>query len=475
VTYAVVEEKIDAPQATGRFFFGRCVSVLLGALFLAWPALYNRFPLLYPDSMTYLDDGRLVARALFLNRFSDYYGVRSLIYSLGILPFHWNITVWPVVALQCLLVAWVVWLVVRSISPRRTAVHYLILMALLSLLTGLSWYADFIMPDVLGPVLYLCIYLLVFADLSRGERLTLYLIAWWAVTAHATHLLLAAGLCLLLALFVACDRKSRSLRWPGLGQTAAILTAAVLAQLALNGYLDGKPSLNGKRPPPYLTARIIADGPGRLYLESHCATPEWALCGHLRELSSDQDEFLWGPDGIYENATEAEKDRIQSEEMPFVRATLHSYPRAQFARSLSNFREQLQAFGVYGFDSSPWLLAEFDTVLPQARARYLGSLQARDRLPLELFSTLQFWTVLASLAGVALLMPRLWRRRTERLAGLTLVVFSIVVANAALTGILSVVDDRYGCRVIWMIPLLAGLFIMDWRERRHSSRFIGTP
>jgi len=328
---------------------------------------------------------------------------------------------------------------------------------------------------VLGPVLYLCIYLLVFADLSRGERLTLYLIAWWAVTAHATHLLLAAGLCLLLALFVACDRKSRSLRWPGLGQTAAILTAAVLAQLALNGYLDGKPSLNGKRPPPYLTARIIADGPGRLYLESHCATPEWALCGHLRELSSDQDEFLWGPDGIYENATEAEKDRIQSEEMPFVRATLHSYPRAQFARSLSNFREQLQAFGVYGFDSSPWLLAEFDTVLPQARARYLGSLQARDRLPLELFSTLQFWTVLASLAGVALLMPRLWRRRTERLAGLTLVVFSIVVANAALTGILSVVDDRYGCRVIWMIPLLAGLFIMDWRERRHSSRFIGTP
>jgi len=39
-------------------------------------ALFNRFPLLYPDSMTYLADGPLVARALFLRQFSEYYGIR---------------------------------------------------------------------------------------------------------------------------------------------------------------------------------------------------------------------------------------------------------------------------------------------------------------------------------------------------------------------------------------------------------------
>jgi uncharacterized membrane protein len=71
---------------------------------LAWPAFLNGFPLIYPDSMTYLFDGHVVARALFLHQLSDYYGVRSFFYSLGILPFHWNISPWPVVALQCLLV-----------------------------------------------------------------------------------------------------------------------------------------------------------------------------------------------------------------------------------------------------------------------------------------------------------------------------------------------------------------------------------
>ena len=44
---------------------------------------------------------------MFLHQFSDYYGMRSFYYSLGILPFHWNVTAWPVVGLQNLIIAWV--------------------------------------------------------------------------------------------------------------------------------------------------------------------------------------------------------------------------------------------------------------------------------------------------------------------------------------------------------------------------------
>src|SRR5271157_4673275 len=152
-------------------------AVLLGALMLAWPAFLNGFPLIYPDSMTYLGDGRVVARALFLHQLSDFYGVRSFFYSLGILPFHWNISPWPIVALQCLLVAWIVWLLARSfhsrpVAQQRIVASYLILILFLSLLTSASWYASFIMPDILGPLTYLPFYLLAFArdKLKRAER-----------------------------------------------------------------------------------------------------------------------------------------------------------------------------------------------------------------------------------------------------------------------------------------------------------------
>src|ERR1700733_3670725 len=149
------------PRAVSRRW--PIAAILFAALSLAWPALYNGFPLLYPDSMTYLDDGRLVARALFLHRFSAYYGMRSFIYSLGILPFHWNLTVWPVIAFQALLVAWLLWLTVCSVRPQRTTPGYLALVVLLSVFTSLSWFASLVLPDILGPLLYLSIYLLVFA------------------------------------------------------------------------------------------------------------------------------------------------------------------------------------------------------------------------------------------------------------------------------------------------------------------------
>jgi hypothetical protein len=445
-------------------------AVLLGALFLSWPAFFNGFPLLYPDSMTYLGDGPTVARAVFLHRFSQNYGVRSFIYSLGILPFHWNLTAWPVVGLQCLLVAWVLWLVARSIATRKAAARYLILMLLLSLFTSVSWYCSFIMPDILGPLVYLGFYLLVFTreTLTRAERWGLCFLAWWGITSHASHFLLAGSLCLLLAIVAACQRRTFLIRLRSLGEIAAIVALAAAAQMALHGYLYGKPSLNGERP-PYLMARIIADGPGRWYLEKHCGQGEWAVCDRFRQLSDNPNDLLWGDESAYQAGSEVDREREVREEMPFVLATLRTYPREQVLKSAANFKDQLLAFGPYGFDPSPWILGEFNHVLPGARADFVRSRQEREALPLDRMDEIQWWTVIASLAVIAVGIVLLWWSRSPGLGVLSLVVAAMVLANSAVTGVLSVVDDRYGCRAIWLVPLLAGLFVLDWLHRREAA------
>jgi hypothetical protein len=446
-------------------------AVLLGALFMAWPAFYNGFPLVYPDTMTYVADGRIVARAIFLHQLSDYYGMRSFFYSLGILPLHWNVTLWPVAALQCLLTAYILWLVVRSFQPRQTILPYLVLVLLLSLFTGMSWYATLILPDILGPLLYLSIYLLVFAreTLTRAERLTLYVISWWAITSHATHLLLAAGMCAILALLLVVDRRAFRRRVRPVCEVAAIVALAVAAQLALQSYLYGKPSLNGDRP-PFLTARLIADGPGRWYLEKHCGELKWVICNHVHNLPEDPDNFLWGADGIYQNASSEESLRLEEEEIPFALATLRAYPREQISRSAANFWGQLKDFGFEDLDPSSWVLEQFGTVLPQARWSYLRSRQARNALPLDLLTSIQFWAVMVSLAVISVFVPLLWRRHSSRIVGLGVVIVSMAVANALVTGTLSMVEDRFECRVIWLAPLLAGMCVLDWRSKAAGSR-----
>ena len=434
---------------------------------MMWPALYNRYPLLYPDSMAYLEDGPLVARALFLQIFSDDYGQRSLIYCLGIFPLHLNVTTWPIVVLNSLLTAYVIWLTVHSILPKKTAIRYLALVLPLSIFTGLSWSVSWIMPDILGPALYLSIYILVFAakSLSRTERLIVVLIAWWSMASHITHLLLATGICVFLAVFLLLHhpRAPRQLR--SVVGVAMIIIAVAAVHISLHWYLYGKPSLKGKGP-PFLLARVIADGPGRWYLQQRCGGAHFEVCNHVHSLPDNVDDFLWGDDGIWLNSSEEQRGRLQDEEMAIVVGALREYPRQELMISTDHFWEQLHTFGLSDYAPNPWILEMADTVLPVTRSRYIQTRQAQETLHEKIFAFVQDWTVIASLVviGIGLVRVRHWSRRV---VGLTAIIAIVVIGNAAVTGVLSNVDDRYQARVIWLVPMLAGVLGLEWLEAKR--------
>jgi hypothetical protein len=455
-------------QGSRRFW--RMSAVVAGALLMLWPAILNGYPLLYPDSISYLGDGRTLARILLLHGPKGYLAMRSEFYSLGIFFFHWDVSAWPIAALHALLTSYVIWLVVRDLAARRVELHFLALVALVSVTTSLGWYVCFIMPDILGPVLYLSIYLLVFAreTLSARERWAVSAIAWWAMAAHSTHLMLAAGVCILLGLLLL-------LRWPpmhrrgrGVAGVAAIILLVAAAQMALHGYLYGKPTLNGNRM-PYLTARIVADGPGRWYLQQHCGELKWAICAWAGSLPHTDDDFLWADGGVWQSASSDAQQRMLREEMPLVLATVRAYPRAQMQVSFANFREELSNFGLWDFTPNEWMGSEIDTALPRARARYMRTRQAQSRLPVKFFSTVQQWTVMASALAIVAGLPFLWLRRRWRLLGLAAIVVPVVIANAFVTSVLSEVDSRYQSRVIFLIPLAAGLILLDLLHRRRQN------
>ena len=122
-----------------------------GALLL-WPALWNGYPIVFADTGTYLSQA--------IHRYAGW--DRPVFYSLFMLPLHLTLTVWPVVAAQALLAAWVLWLVVRVLAPAVSAVAFVTgWPAVVG--TWLPWLVCELMPDLFTPLLVLVLGLLAVA------------------------------------------------------------------------------------------------------------------------------------------------------------------------------------------------------------------------------------------------------------------------------------------------------------------------
>jgi hypothetical protein len=213
-------------------------------------------------------------------------------------------------------------------------------------------------------------------------------------------------------------------------------------------------------------ARVIADGPGRFYLQQHCGDMKLMICHYLPDIPNDVNDFLWNLDGIWQRASPATRERLRQEEVSFVLATLKTYPRDELFVSATNFWNQLMTFGLWDYGPNRWVSDVFEKVLPGARTAYLKSRQAQRALPDEFSTSAQNWAVMTALVVMAILTPFISRRGRPRVLGLTAVIVFVVIANALVTGVLANVEDRYQSRVIWLLPLLAPVFVTEWLDHR---------
>src|SRR5437879_1330445 len=160
----------------------RAATLLAPTLVLSGAAIYNGYPLVYPDTGDYV----ALADISF----------RSIFYSLLIAPARLTGSLWPVVFLQSLIVAHLLRLVLRVVFSIVSGAAFLVITVLLCILTSLPWYTGFIMPDIFTGVLVLCLFLLAFCgpSLTPRERKYVAVLAVAAAAVHLSHLPLAMGL-----------------------------------------------------------------------------------------------------------------------------------------------------------------------------------------------------------------------------------------------------------------------------------------
>ena len=437
----------------------RMIAVAIAAAMLSWPALWNGLALLYPDSLEYLSLSRAIVWRLrgyqfplILNRSAIFYWWMSL----------WNDhALWRIVAVQAVLMAWVLWLVVRAFARQRPVPSYLVSVALLAIFTSVGWFVSYVMADVYGPMLYLAVFLLVFAadTLRWWERVGLYLIGLLGVVSHSTHFLVACGLCGLLAVLWLMRWKPMRRRGYGIAVVASLIVVAAFAQTRMNRAIFGTASLFGQ-PPAFLMARMIEDGPVREYLEERCPIHGWIICNDVHGLPANTDDFLFAPGSIWQTASPSERAELRREQTQLALAVLRTYPLRQTARSMRNAMRLLFSVGPDGFwDYSSFTPHALEDAEPGLNGRYRRTRQSHSAMPGRIFQHMQQAAILIAVATVIVLLPWAWKTGQMRLLGLAAIVLFVLPVNAFLNGALSGVFWRNQDRVAWLMELLAGLML----------------
>ncbi len=443
----------------------------LAAILLTWPALWNGYPLVFADTGTYL------GQAL-----QQYVGWdRPPFYSLFLHALHWRMSLWPVVAAQGLLLAHLLYLVLR-VQGHAGPVPLLLTALGLAMFTGLPFIAAQLMPDVFTGVVVLCAWLIGFrqAALSTAERRYVLLLASLAVVVHQSHVPLALGLAAVGAMLTAAQGLRPALR--AFGRMAVPPVLAMLALVAVNVTAHHAPGLS-----PYgsvfLATRMLFDETGQAWLARHCPSEEFRICGVVGQLGVSQlgighNHFLWDPAGPQHTQLGGPK-AWAAEASAIVRGVVLEDPLGVLRAAVANTLEQMSRSNT-GDGLGPWLGLPgpeplIERFFPAEHAAFLAARQQRGTLlPLAerlapLHAAVFYGALLVLLAALAWTRQGASRRGASRRGAshlaatqaatprgpmrgemLTALVLAALLGNAAITGALSGPADRYQARITWL-------------------------
>src|SRR6201999_169599 len=226
-------------------------------------AFVNGFPIIFYDSGAYVLEG-------FAHIFIP---ERSTVYSLFLKYAGGPESLWYVALVQCVIVAFVMTEFVRALKPQLSLWTFLIIGLILTLATGLPWYAAQIEPDCFVAVTAMAIYLLAFhaRDLGFVRGALLALCAAFAAATHSSHMGLAVGLlvALIAMRFAAMIFRAENLPKPALFAPFASCVLAFAIVLPCNYDFTHKVFFS-KSGSVFLEARMMQDGLIKPVLDADC-------------------------------------------------------------------------------------------------------------------------------------------------------------------------------------------------------------
>ena len=445
--------------------------LLLGALVLTSVALLYGRPFIFHDSGTYLHYGahivdeigsllRGVPPIVHLDEFElDYLGGRSPTYSALLYLIRHKSSLWGLVAVQALTASWLLYTFGKSFGQRHYQVlYYWGTIAILTLASSLPYYVAYAMPDVFTGLGALALMLLMvsYDRLTGVERVLAWIVLAAATSFHVSNIVsfvVATAVGVLTANILQLASRRRNLTAFTWAMAALLIGASsgpVYRQIERDVFHH---SINA---PPFLTARLLADGPGAEYIREQCSKARhFAICNYAVRPPVNAGRFIWGSldqGGGYAAADAMTRRALVNEQLSFASQVILSRPLEQALASAKNWVVQLSMIEVKEPVRDPRTsrsYSAFDEVHNEASISIPEALLERLRQAVVLVSTLALISILACAGGAKHKSPGV-----RRMIAVFVITATILIVNAAVCGAISHPYDRYQARVIWLLPAI---------------------
>lgn len=405
---------------------------------------------------------------------------RSAVYGVPLYLVERLGSLWAVAAAQAAGVVWLLYLLWRAVFAPAPPRGFVVGVVGLAAGSTLPFFAAFAMPDVFAAVTVLAVVVLLLyrERLARGEVWGVAALLAFALAVHTSHLLLAVPLVAFGAVAMhrlGISRREKRLR---LGLVGTALVAAIVVN-GFHGLAVRLETGETLRRQPFLTARVLADGPGRAYLRHACAAgAKYVLCRFRHEPLDDSEDILWSDlptTGVFLMSDYPTRIALEDEEPRFVLGTLRYDPLGQARASLRNWWRQMREIQVDDPVKNPvfYLTDPYwrDTTLPLLIRRVADCGARGTGCPSRLSVTVsRRWhgsiliVSVAAILAAAFARRRRWSEQDRSLFWVVVLFGAAIVLNAAVCGILSGPFARYQSRLVWLLPAAACLVVAAVRR-----------
>jgi hypothetical protein len=410
-------------------------------------AFYNGYPLVYSDTSTYLASGFELQTPV----------DRPITYGLFIRLTSLNgFSLWATVFFQSLILSCLLFLLLKQFTNNPSYLKWgLALILFLSLFTGISWSSGQLIADVFTPIALLSLVVLLVGNISKRTGIFLYMLYFLAVSMHMSHILLFGLLLIFIYLFKKWLFKKELLK--NIRLKVAILFVLTGAAIFTMG------SAISKSKDVFMMGAMVEQGITKTYLDEYCGVRHYKLCAYKDSLPKTLNAFVWDTNSpFYKTGGWSAENRKELNSIIGATLTEPKYIGLHIKASIKATLQQLVNFhigdGNGKFLTGTLLFQRIGKFVPGDITSYSSSRQNQPGFSGMATTNRMFdYIILFSILLLMLVLLLKGRKLSGNFTSMAFIFIMAIILNAWDTGTFSCVADRFGCKMMWVIPFLLGL------------------